>query len=98
MKPVRLLLLDAQNHQHSDGPQSASEKLGRCLRGTGWQTRPEHRLAIHGGTDDAVTLVGGVDTHQTTTIDGNSFTLFTLGSGASVYVDDDISKTLSAGV
>jgi hypothetical protein len=61
-------------------------------------TGPDHRLAIHGGTDDAVTLVGGVDTHQTTTIDGNSFTLFTLGSGASVYVDDDISKTLSAGV
>lgn len=59
-------------------------------------TGPDHSLIIKGGADDTVTLVGGVDAHQSTTIDGHSYKMFTLGTGASVYVDDQIHTAMQS--
>jgi len=58
-------------------------------------TGPGHQLIIKGGTDDSVTLAGGIDSGTTRTIDGDSYRLYTLGSGASVLIDDDILTTTS---
>jgi len=53
-------------------------------------TGPDQRLIVKGGTDDHVTLIGGADSGTTQDIDGQTYRLYTLGTGASVLVDDDI--------
>lgn len=53
-------------------------------------TGPDHSLIIKGGADDTVSLIGGADTGTTKVINGQSYSLYTLGAGASVLVDDDI--------
>ena len=58
-------------------------------------TGPDRQLTVKGDTDDAVTLVGGTDTGTTQTIDGEAYRLYTLGTGASVLIDDDILITTS---
>ena len=59
-------------------------------------TGPDHSLIIKGGADDVVTLVGGVATGTTKDINGEHYKLYTLGTGASVLVDDDIHTALSS--
>jgi len=59
-------------------------------------TGPDHSLIIKGGADDTVTLVGGVATTTTKDINGETYKLYTLGSGASVLIDDDITTSLNA--
>ncbi len=53
-------------------------------------TGADHQMAIRGGADDHVNIVGAIaGPHQV--VNGESYTLYTLGSsGASVLVDDDI--------
>lgn len=53
-------------------------------------TGPDHSLIIKGGADDTVSLIGGADTGTSKVINGQSYALYTLGTGASVLVDDDI--------
>lgn len=54
-------------------------------------TGPDQRLIIKGDDQDMVTVVNGVDTNTTRTIDGDTYRIFTLGStGGQVLVDDDI--------
>ena len=59
-------------------------------------TGPDHSLIIKGGADDTVTLVGGAATTTTKDINGETYKLYTLGTGGSVLVDDDIITSLSA--
>lgn len=61
-------------------------------------TGPDHQLVIRGDVDDTVNIVGGVDTHQTQVIDGETYHLYTLGTGASLLIDDDIRTHLTTGV
>ena len=56
-------------------------------------TGPDHSLIIKGGADDTMSLIGGMDTGTTKLINGQSYSLYTLGTGASVLVDDDISTS-----
>jgi hypothetical protein len=56
-------------------------------------TGPDHNLIIKGGADDTVSLIGGMDTGTTKVVNGQSYSLYTLGAGASVLVDDDISTS-----
>ena len=59
-------------------------------------TGPDHSLIIKGGADDTVTLIGGVATTTTKDINGETYKLYMLGTGASVLIDDDITTSLSA--
>jgi len=56
-------------------------------------TGPDKTLVIRGGADDVVTMVGAANTHLTQTIDGHSYSLYTLGN-ARVLVDDDIQRNM----
>ena len=58
-------------------------------------TGPDHQLTVKGDADDHVTLIGGVDSGATQTIDGEVYKLYTLGTGASVLIDDDIATSTS---
>ena len=53
-------------------------------------TGPDHQLMIKGDVDDTVSLIGGIDSGQTRAIGGETYKLYTLGTGASVLIDDDI--------
>jgi large repetitive protein len=68
---------------------SISESQLRAITG------PDHSLIVKGGADDTVSLIGGLDTGTTKLVNGQSYSLYTLGSGASVLVDDDILTTTS---
>lgn len=57
-------------------------------------TGADKQLTITGTSDDVVNLVGGAQTGATTTANGETYELYTLGSGASVLVDDDIQVNL----
>ena len=61
-------------------------------------TGADQQMAIRGGTDDHVNIAGAVTGgHQV--VNGESYTLYTLGSsGASVLVDDDINVNIGTGV
>ena len=59
-------------------------------------TGPDHSLIIKGGADDMVSLIGGVATATTKDINGETYKLYTLGTGASVFIDDDITTSLSS--
>ena len=62
-------------------------------------TGPDHRLMIKGDVDDTVHMIGGVDTGQTQMIGGETFSLFTMGTGgSSILVDHDIVTSTSLGV
>lgn len=54
-------------------------------------TGPDKTLVIRGGTDDVVTMTGAQDTSLNQTIDGQTYSIFTLG-GTRVLVDDDIQR------
>lgn len=58
----------------------------------------DHQMAIRGGADDHVNIAGAVaGAHQM--VNGESYTLYTLGSsGASVLIDDDINVNTNVGV
>lgn len=54
-------------------------------------TGPEHALIIHGDGADHVTALGAVDTGQSTVINGQSHSIYTLGDdGAKLIIDDQI--------
>ena len=58
-------------------------------------TGADKTLTIAGGTDDSVTMTGAVDTLRNETIDGNVYSVYTLGSqGATILLDDDIQKVI----
>ncbi|QYK42267.1 MAG: Ig-like domain-containing protein [Paracoccaceae bacterium] len=58
-------------------------------------TGPEDRLVIKGGNDDVVTMVGATATGASEMIDGQRYTIYTLGSsGATLLLDDDIRTTI----
>ncbi len=59
-------------------------------------TGPDHSLIIKGGADDTVSLIGGVATGTIKDINGEHYKLYTLGTGASVLVDDDIHTSISS--
>lgn len=61
-------------------------------------TGSDHQMAIRGDADDHVNIAGAVaGAHQV--VNGESYTLYTLGSsGASVLVDDDIHVNTVTGV
>jgi hypothetical protein len=67
-----------------DASLSISESQLRNLTG------PDRQLMVKGDSDDTVTLIGGADTNTTRTIGGETYKLYTLGTGASVLIDDDI--------
>ena len=56
-------------------------------------TGPDQQLVVKGDTDDHVTLIGGTNSGTTQNIDGETYKLYTLGSGTSVLIDDDILTT-----
>lgn len=48
-------------------------------------------LTIHGGMDDTLTVSGAVNTGATQTIDGNTYSVYTLGTdGTTLVIDQDI--------
>jgi len=53
-------------------------------------TGPDQQLLVKGDSDDSVMLIGGVDSGQTRSVEGETYRLYSLGTGASVLVDDDI--------
>lgn len=50
----------------------------------------ENTVAIYGGSDDSVTLVGATKVGNTTDSEGNVFDVYTMGDEAIVYVDEHI--------
>ncbi|MFM2389204.1 MAG: hypothetical protein RLZZ437_759 [Pseudomonadota bacterium] len=58
-------------------------------------TGADKTLTIAGGSDDSVTMTGAVDTGSNTTIDGQVYSVYTLGNqGATILLDDDIQKVI----
>jgi hypothetical protein len=57
-------------------------------------TGPDMRLVVKGDADDTVTLTGGVATGATQMIDGQRYAVYTLGTGGTVLLDDDIRTVL----
>ncbi len=56
-------------------------------------TGEDHQLTVAGGSDDSVNIVGGVASGNAT-VDGESYTIYTLGTGNTLLVDDDIHTTI----
>jgi large repetitive protein len=58
-------------------------------------TGADKTLTISGGADDSVTMSGAVDTGNNVTVDGQTYSVYTLGNqGATILLDDDIQKTI----
>ena len=58
-------------------------------------TGADHKITIAGGADDTVTMTGAVDTGANATIDGNVYSVYTLGNqGTTILLDDDIQKVI----
>jgi large repetitive protein len=58
-------------------------------------TGPDRELVIKGDAGDTVTMTGAVETGATETIDGQTYTVYTLGSGgAKILLDDDIQSVI----
>jgi large repetitive protein len=58
-------------------------------------TGADKTLTISGGADDTVTMNGAVDTGNNATVDGQTYSIYTLGNqGATLLVDDDITKVI----
>ena len=52
-------------------------------------------VTIHGGRDDKVTISGAVDTNTNQEIDGDLYSVYTIGSdGATVLIDDEITNVI----
>lgn len=51
-------------------------------------------VAIHGGSDDTVTITGAVRTGETVSIDGQTHDVYTLGDTGRLVVDDDINVVI----
>jgi hypothetical protein len=56
-------------------------------------TGPEQELIVKGDTDDTVTLDHGIATGNTRVIDGNTYDIYTLGTGT-VLVDEDVQTNI----
>lgn len=57
-------------------------------------TGPGQTLMVKGGADDSVTLTGATATGESRVIDGDRYTIFTLGdTGGTVLIDDQIRTT-----
>ena len=57
-------------------------------------TGPDRTLIVKGGADDSVTLTGATATGESRVIDGDRYTIFTLGdTGGTVLIDDQIRTT-----
>ncbi|WP_417249629.1 Ig-like domain-containing protein [Celeribacter sp.] len=52
-------------------------------------------ITIHGGTDDQVTFEGATATERIEDVDGVDYAVYTLGTGAEVWVNEDISVVLT---
>jgi large repetitive protein len=58
-------------------------------------TGPDQKLVISGDADDRITMLGAVDTAANVTIDGQTYSVYTLGNqGATVLLDDDIQRVI----
>ncbi|MEZ5686601.1 MAG: hypothetical protein R3D78_12265, partial [Paracoccaceae bacterium] len=58
-------------------------------------TGPDHTLVIHGDGADQITALGAVDTGQSTLINGQSHSIYTLGDdGATLIIDDQITHLM----
>ncbi len=58
-------------------------------------TGADKTLTIAGGADDTVTMTGANDTGNNVTIDGQTYSVYTLGNmGATVLLDDDIQRVV----
>jgi hypothetical protein len=58
-------------------------------------TGPDARLVVKGGADDTVTVADAAATGATEMIDGERYSVYTLGtSGATLLLDDDIRTTI----
>lgn len=56
-------------------------------------TGPDQTLVIHGDAADKITALGAQDTGRNTVIDGESYSIYTLGDdGASLVIDDQITQ------
>ncbi len=72
-----------------DAALSITEAQLRALTG------PDQRLIIRGDADDTVTMTGAVDSGAGVTIDGQAYSVYTLGShGATILLDDDIRSVI----
>ena len=58
-------------------------------------TGADKQMTVTGNADDVVNLSGATATGTTTTAHGETYRLYTLGSGASVLIDDDITVNLN---
>ena len=58
-------------------------------------TGADQQMTVTGNSDDVVNLVGATATGTTTVANGETYRLYTLGSGASVLIDDDITVNLN---
>ncbi|MCF2904302.1 Ig-like domain-containing protein [Octadecabacter sp. CECT 8868] len=54
----------------------------------------DNNLVIHGGDDDSVTLAGASNSGQTTTIDGKSYDVYTMGDDAQIFIEDGVNVTI----
>ncbi len=54
----------------------------------------DNNLIIHGGSDDSVDLSGATNTGQSTSIDGKSYDLYTMGDDAQILIEEDINVTI----
>lgn len=54
----------------------------------------DNNLVIHGGDDDSVTLSGAANSGMSTTIDGKSYDIYTMGDDAQVFIEEDINVTI----
>ncbi len=59
-------------------------------------TGADHQMTVTGNGDDIVNLDGATDTGTRTVMNGDTYRLYTLGSGASVLVDDDMLINVNA--
>ena len=58
-------------------------------------TGADKQMTVTGNSDDVVNLVGATATGTTMVAHGETYRLYTLGSGASVLIDDDITVNLN---
>ncbi len=54
----------------------------------------DNNLVIHGGSDDAVNLTGAANSGMSTTIDGRSYDIYTMGDDAQIFIEEDINVTI----
>jgi hypothetical protein len=58
-------------------------------------TGPDKRLVISGDADDLVTMTGAVDSGANVSLNGQTYSVYTLGNqGATVLLDDDIQRVI----